>query len=481
MASNEGISEAGRRERFERWEKLGLDRVKSDLHADPHRIGSQAVQDLAWEWVREQEQANAREAVPGASAPSSKQKLPISYETTFGTYVVDEQIGEGGAGRVYGGVSPDKVRIALKVLTSSSTDKRARFKNEIAFLQSNKHTNIVTVIDHGLAGDPTARVPFYVMPRYDGNLRDLMKRGIAPSQALAFFAQMLEGVEAAHLKGVVHRDLKPENILHRGGALAIADFGIARFTEDLLVTLVQTGATDRLANFVYAAPEQRAPGESVGVTTDIYALGLMLNEMFTAAVPQGTDYQKIGSVSKEHEYLDPIVERMLRQRPTERPTAISEVKNLLTKYGAEAISLQRISAIDQTVIKSEAIDEPLAHEAPKLVAAHWDGGRVTLTLDRPVSADWVRALQNMGSYGAVLGKPPGVFQFSGKTATVGAQQHEVQPLIDHFKQWLPLATTALRHQLEEEARQRELARREGLRAQREAEEVRLRVNRSLRI
>ena len=91
-----------------------------------------------------------------------KLRQPTQYETTFDTYTVDEQIGEGGAGRVYGGLARDGSNIALKVLSSSSADKRSRFKNEIAFLQANKHLNIVTVLDHGLANNDQARVPFYV-------------------------------------------------------------------------------------------------------------------------------------------------------------------------------------------------------------------------------------------------------------------------------------------------------------------------------
>lgn len=410
-----------------------------------------------------------------------KLKQPVSYETTFGAYVVDEQIGEGGAGRVYGGATPEGFPIALKVLTSSSADKRARFKNEIAFLQANNHANVVAVIDHGLAGNGKSKVPFYVMPRYEGNLRGLMKKGIPPNEVLSIFGQMLDGVEVAHLKGVIHRDLKPENILHRQKALAIADFGIARFTEDLLITLVQTGPTDRLANFLYAAPEQRVAGKSITATADIYALGLILNEMFTGTVPHGTDYAKIGATSKQHEYLDAIVERMLRQSPAERPASISEIKTLLIKYGNEVLSLQRISAIDQTVIKAGEIDEPLAYEPPMLVGADWNGGTLRLTLDRPVNQAWVRALQNMGNFTSVMGKPPGVFSFSGNQATVGAQEHDAQPIINFFKQWLPAATANLRHQLQQEAQQSEAQRREKLRLERAAEEQRLRVNRSLQI
>jgi serine/threonine protein kinase len=93
-----------------------------------------------------------------------KLKKPISFETTFGTYVVDELLGEGGAGRVYGGKDNDQSPIALKILAEdrATTDKRRRFKNEISFLSRNKHQNIVTVIDHGIAPGPEAKGPFYM-------------------------------------------------------------------------------------------------------------------------------------------------------------------------------------------------------------------------------------------------------------------------------------------------------------------------------
>jgi len=224
------------------------------------------------------------------------QKLgkPISFETAFGTYSAEELIGEGGAGRVYGGRGTDKASVAIKVLPQdkATSDQRRRFKNEIAFLARTKHPNIVAVIDHGVAADGAVVGPFYVMQRHDRNLRERMAAGIKPEEVLPLFGQILDGVEAAHMRGVVHRDLKPENILcdEASNSLAVADFGIASFTDDLLVTLVETGDARRLANFQYAAPEQRTRGGSVGVTADIYSLGLMLNEMFTGLVPHGSEH-----------------------------------------------------------------------------------------------------------------------------------------------------------------------------------------------
>jgi serine/threonine protein kinase len=238
--------------------------------------------------------------------------------------VVDELLGEGGAGRVYGGVGIDNSKIALKVLAAdrSTTDKRRRFKNEIAFLLRNKHRNVVTVIDHGLSPDG----PFYVMRRYDSNLRELMRSGVPADAVLPFFSQILDGVEAAHLQGVVHRDLKPENILYErdSNTLAVADFGTPRFTEDLVITTVETGPAQRLANFQYAAPEQRS--RKGGSRECRYlCFGVILNEMFTGEVPHGTEYRLIGHVAKEQSFLDEIVAMTIRQRPEERPASIEEI------------------------------------------------------------------------------------------------------------------------------------------------------------
>lgn len=293
----------------------------------------------------------------------------------------------------------------------------------------------------------------------------------------------MDGVEAAHLQGVVHRDLKPENILYERdtGTLAVADFGTARFTEDLVITKVVTGPAQRLANFQYAAPEQRTPGRAVQASADIYALGLILNEMFTGEVPHGTQYRLIGHVAKEQSFLDEIVAMTIRQTPEERPASIEEIKRLVQRYRDEAVSLQRLSEINGTVIGVNEIDEPLAETPPKLIDADWDGSRLTLTLDRPVTPDWVHALQNMGSYSSVSGKPPQVFSFDGNRAFVAAEEYQIQLLIDNFKAWLPVASQTLKSRLEQAVQRAEAARKEQLRRERELEERRLRVRRNIKI
>ncbi len=98
----------------------------------------------------------------------TKLKKPVTFETAFGVYVVDELLGEGGAGRVYGGMGPDGTPVALKGLAEErpSADKRRRFKNDISFLVGNKHRHIVTVIDHGVARAGAIEGPCNVMRRH---------------------------------------------------------------------------------------------------------------------------------------------------------------------------------------------------------------------------------------------------------------------------------------------------------------------------
>ena len=207
----------------------------------------------------------------------------------------------------------------------------------------------------------------------------------------------------------------------------------------------------------------------------------MLNELFTGAVPHGTEYQQIASVSKAHAYLDDIVALMLRQSPRDRPTSIAALKGLIQRYEGEAVTLQRLSEINATVIPESQIDDPLALEPPKLVNVGWDAGRLTLTLDRPVTGGWIDALNNMKSYTSVMGIGPQTFSFRGHQASVPVSDTDAQRVIDYFKTWLPLASHTLRTNLLEAATKRQHAMKVKLLQQREQEERRLRANRALKI
>lgn len=165
------------------------------------------------------------------------------------TYTVHKSLGGGGAGEVYLVHDDSGARFAAKVLRSGLGKlKLKRFQNELMFGVRENHPNLIKVLDFGRSDSDT---PFYIMPLATGTLRSMMRAGIAEQLRLALFSNVLDGVEAAHLKGVFHRDLKPENLLYFSDErqLKVADFGIAHFEEDQLHTHVETLPAERLANF----------------------------------------------------------------------------------------------------------------------------------------------------------------------------------------------------------------------------------------
>jgi serine/threonine protein kinase len=407
------------------------------------------------------------------------------FETTFSKYFSIEIIGQGGSGQVHKVTDESGSYYAVKILNPAraTADKLKRFKNEINFSLRNNHPNIISVIEYGLNKSGGKDFPFYVMPIYEGSLKKLLITGIAPEKVLPYFAQILDGVEAAHLQKVFHRDLKPENVLHdpTSDKLLIADFGIAHFSEDELHTLVETKPSDRLANFLYAAPEQRTRGAAVDFRADIFALGLILNQMYTGEVPHGTGFITIGSIFPEYSYLDGLVTEMLRQSPTERIASIEAVKQQLKARGNEFVQSQKLSALKQTVIPSSDIDDPLIADPPHIIDFDWENNSLTLIFNRPLNPKWHWALLNMDGYQSLMGKGPGNFKISSNKATIHAGPNEIQQIINFFKEWLPKANKKYEETIRMEKRQEEEKERQRMKRHIEQQEERLRVLSSIKL
>jgi serine/threonine protein kinase len=260
-----------------------------------------------------------------------KDKSQQTLQTIFDVYTPQGLIGEGGSGRVLRVTDEAGAPHALKYLKPQlmTTHKTKRFRNELAFCFRNTHRNIITVEDWGLAEIEDVQVPFYVMPVFPKTLRSVMKENKKPEELIPLFIQVLDGIEEAHKKGIWHRDLKPENILidETNQQVAITDFGVAHFSETVQ-TEIETRPHERLANFRYAAPEQRSNG-TVDHRADIYALGLILYEMLTAELLQGTSHLRIALIHPNLAALDQLIEWMSCQMPSDRPFSVGEVRDAL--------------------------------------------------------------------------------------------------------------------------------------------------------
>ena len=143
----------------------------------------------------------------------SKQSSRI--ETTFATYTLGPVLGHGGAGRVLEATDEVGNVWAIKILdpARSTSDRRKRFKNEILFCQRTRHRNLVPIVDHGISTLRGEATPFYVMPKYSGSLRTILKSLSDTMKRLRYFEYILSGVEAAHLANVIHRDITNQSVI----------------------------------------------------------------------------------------------------------------------------------------------------------------------------------------------------------------------------------------------------------------------------
>ena len=224
---------------------------------------------------------------------------PLLGTTVAGRYKVIKLLGEGGMGQVYlAEHTAIEKRIALKVLRAEYAHKGeivTRFQQEAISASRIKHPNVLDVFDFGQLENGC----FYLAMEFlEGNdLADELQRSrvLTAPRALPIAMQICRALAAAHAKGVVHRDMKPENVfLQRTGdgeeIVKIVDFGIAQLkpsNEEAAAAsthrrLTRTGMI--FGTPEYMAPEQ-ASGKHADLRCDIYAVGIILFELFTGAVP----------------------------------------------------------------------------------------------------------------------------------------------------------------------------------------------------
>jgi len=247
-----------------------------------------------------------------------------------GRYRILTLLGRGGMGEVYRATDLTLGQsVALKFLPENASHNQRlleRFHGEVRVARLVSHPNVCRVYDIG----EVEGMPFISMEYVDGeDLASLLTRiGRLPAdKAVETAHKLCAGLAAAHDRGVIHRDLKPQNIMiNKRGEVVIMDFGLAAIASEL------SGAEARNGTPAYMSPEQ-IKGGAVTTKSDLYALGLVLYELFTGkrpfdaqSVQQLLDLQEAAqftSMSSVAADIDPAVEKIIRRcldpDPVRRP------------------------------------------------------------------------------------------------------------------------------------------------------------------
>lgn len=280
--------------------------------------------------------------IPNAhlTAPTGVPGMP-----TFERYQILGELGRGGMGVVFKAFDLDLKRtVAIKMILHGSMaahDAIARFRAETEAVGRLNHPNLVRIYETGHVDGR----PFAVMEYIEGGtLADhIACRTFSPEEAARIIADLAEGIESAHQRGVLHRDLKPANILLNGQQPKVVDFGLAKLEGTNNFT--HTG--DVIGTPNYMAPERvTGPKSEIGVGVDVYALGAILFEMLTRHMPfEGVNAVEIlrfvvdlpapsvrafrKDVSRD---LDTICQKCLHKNPAKRYGTAGELAADLKRY-----------------------------------------------------------------------------------------------------------------------------------------------------
>jgi serine/threonine protein kinase len=255
-----------------------------------------------------QQQVSPSQGVAPQAPPQQQQQqqgMVLQPGQMFRQYRVEAKIGQGGMGVVYKGLDLNLQRTAaLKILppvfAEQNAEARERFIREARSAAQLIHQNIVTVFE---AGDEAGQ--FYIAMEFISgpSVASLMKKKgkLDTKVALKVIKDATCGLEFAHRMNLVHRDIKPDNILlHPNGMAKVADFGLAKSTNQDNTNLTGTGLIVGTPH--YMAPEQ-CEGEETDRRADIYSLGVTLYAMILGVPP----YQAKSTMAILHKHVyDPV-------------------------------------------------------------------------------------------------------------------------------------------------------------------------------
>jgi serine/threonine-protein kinase len=290
--------------------------------------------------------------------------------TLGGRYTLERELGRGGMGAVY--AAHDRLlgeHVAIKILhpaerASAEGDRVDRvewLRREVRLARLVTHPNVCRVFDLQMLDDQACLTMELVRGR---SLRAVIEEGPVPtSKALGWARQICDGLSAAHACGIIHRDLKPDNVMvEQGGRAVITDFGIARPAPSLTEGAAPASASAPAleGTLDYFAPEQLGLGAAPDARTDIFALGVLLFELFTGGLPFVGDGPIKRLLARMNEPpRDPVL-----LVPTLHPAIRAILLRCLQKDMSERFQRAGDVAVALEAVTLEESEAPTARPAP---------------------------------------------------------------------------------------------------------------------
>jgi serine/threonine protein kinase len=243
------------------------------------------------------------------------------------------KLGEGGMATVYKGIQESLQRpVAIKILAANLKDHPeilARFESESLIIAQLNHPHIIHVIDKGVTSKGR---PYFVMEFVEGmTLEEAINLGkLDLPRKLDVLVQICKALGYAHKNGVIHRDIKPGNILiDPESQVRVVDFGIAHFYDAAKAGGLLVESSEIMGTSAYMAPELLQSAEAASIRSDLFALGIVMYELFTGVQPQGDIPPPTQFEPDLPAELSSIILKCLEENPDDRPKSADEVKNSL--------------------------------------------------------------------------------------------------------------------------------------------------------
>jgi len=230
----------------------------------------------------------------------------------------------------------------------SDTEAVERFQREVDLVRRLEHPNTVRIFDRGETSDG---LQFYVMELVKGRtLSDVARDDgpLPPARVKRIAEQVLKSLGEAHELGIVHRDLKPGNIIltnvfAEADFVKVLDFGIGKLVAGLdKGDTITTGGP--IGTPLYMSPEQATESKDLDGRSDLYALGLIMHELWTGQ--RAVDAPSPLEVVLEHVRPEPVrIDRRVAETPLGRVIWRATLKDRTARFGDAMEMLKALQAI----------------------------------------------------------------------------------------------------------------------------------------